>query len=124
MKMYDPEREYIANGTRPLVTGKVFVVPGLYIDPRADGKVLVQIMLPSSAKGFSWHEASIEPAELAELVLAYREDPEKVMIEVFNWNPNYHIDFALMEERAQKKEQATVSPEIKAKLTAMLDADI
>ena len=90
MNLFAKDRPLTASGFPQLLGSNGTVVPTLSFRAKPSGSFIVQALLPEFYSGenfsFSYKEKEIKTnEELFDLLSNYRNDPEKLFIEVFGW---------------------------------------
>jgi len=77
MNLFDPQREFLANGRRTWLRGNV-AIPEISIYPTPTGTIRLSMMLPIKEGIFvsKRFEKEIHPSELPTILQWFTEDPE------------------------------------------------
>lgn len=88
MNLFDPNRPKIASGRAKLLVSHHNIVPSFDMELINSDTIELQVMLkPDYDRGYIWYRAEVKLSDLAQMLADYISDPEKVLIELFNYDP-------------------------------------
>lgn len=88
MNLFSTERPTFTNGVKKLLLDGS-IVPSIMIIPKDNGKFHLSVMLrnrdTNESFSYSWHHTELWCHELEKFFVDYREDPEAVLLDHFEW---------------------------------------
>lgn len=102
MNLFDPLRPKLGSG-RPCLLGCASWVPSFDTTPIDANTIELEVMLnPGDGRGYVWYKAQVQITDLSLIFARYISDPEKLLTELFNWDPTKII---------AKRKEANLSPD-------------